>query len=94
VATSVAPVICSARKSTACCPTGWARGGGSGHVYPGELEHTDCIRGRLLDRLVAGHGRHPAQLELRAPEREQERDRVVVTGVAVEEDRRAHAVRI
>ena len=48
------------------------------------------IRGRLLERLVAGDGRDAEQLDLGAGEREQERDRVVVAGVAVDDDRRAH----
>ena len=58
----------------------------------GELEHAQGVRGRLLDRLVAADGRDADELELGRGEREQERDRVVVAGIAVEDDRgRAHA---
>ena len=52
-----------------------------------ELEHAERVRRRLLERLVAGDRRHAEQLDLRAREREQQRDRVVVARVAVEEDR-------
>ena len=113
------PAMRSARKSTACSPSGAACGGGrsgpsrpvspwtsaatersrtsgrsapaaTGDVSPAdELEHADRVRGRLLERLVAGDRRHAEQLDLRAREREQERDRVVMAGVAVEQDRRA-----
>ena len=51
----------------------------------GELEHAERVVGRLLERLVAVDGRHAEQLDLGAREREQERDRVVVARVAVEE---------
>ena len=54
----------------------------------GELEHAQRVRRRLVERLVAGDGRDAEQLELGRGEREQERDRVVVAGVAVEDDRR------
>jgi hypothetical protein len=53
----------------------------------GQLEDADGVRRRLRQRLVARDGRDPEQLELGAREREQDRDRVVVTGVAVEQDR-------
>ena len=55
-----------------------------------ELEHPQRVRGRLLQRLVAVRRRHAEELDLGAREREQQRDRVVVPGVAVEDDRRAH----
>ena len=70
---------------------------GDGHVAPAhELEHAERVRGRLLERLVAGDGRDAEELELRAGEREQEGDRVVMARVAVEHDGRrlAHAARI
>ena len=58
----------------------------------GELEHADRIRGRLVERLVAGHRRDAEKLHLGRGEREQQGDRVVVPGVAVDEDgSRAHA---
>ena len=58
------------------------------HIRPaGELEHADRIRGRLLERLVACDGRHREQFQLRRCQREEERDRVVVPGVAIEQDR-------
>ena len=60
-----------------------------------ELEHAQRVRRRLVERLVAGDGRDADELELGRGEREQERDRVVVTGVAVEDDRRrSHAASI
>ena len=49
------------------------------------------VRRRLLERLVAVHRGDAEQLELRAREREQQRDRVVVPGIAVEDDRDGHA---
>ena len=65
--------------------------GGDGDVVAtDEVEHAERVRGRLLQRLVAVHGRHAEQLELGAREREQQRDRVVVPGIAVEDDRDAH----
>ena len=65
--------------------------GRDGHVgAAGELEHAERVRRRLLERLVARDGRDPDQLDLGRGEREQDRDRVVVAGVAVEDDRRAH----
>ena len=69
-------------------------GGDRDLAAAGELEHADRVGGRLLERLVAGDRRDAPQLELGAAEREQDRDRVVVAGVAVEQDRRAHAVSI
>ena len=56
-------------------------------VRSDEVEHAQRVRGRLLERLVAVHRRDAEQLELGAREREQERDRVVVPRVAVEDDR-------
>ena len=41
-------------------------------------------------RLVADDGRHADELDLGRGDREHERDRVVVAGVAVDEDRRRH----
>ncbi len=68
------------------------RGGAGGHRHvatPDELEHADRVRGRLLERLVPVGRRDAEQLELRAREREEKRDRVVVPRVAVEENGRA-----
>ena len=56
-------------------------------VAADEVEHPDRVGGRLLERLVAGDGRHAEELELGAREREQQRDRIVVPRVAVEQDR-------
>jgi enoyl-CoA hydratase/carnithine racemase len=53
----------------------------------GELEHAERVGRGLLERLVAPDGGDAEQLDFRAGEREQDRDRVVVPGVAVEEDR-------
>ena len=63
-----------------------------GHIgAAGELEHLERVQRRLLERLVAVDGRDAEQLDLRAGEREQDGDRVVVARVAVEDDRRRHA---
>src|ERR671920_1921794 len=69
------------------------RAGGDGDVGAvDELEHAQRVRGRLLERLIAGDRRDAEELELGRRECEQQRDRVVVTGVAVEQDLgRAHA---
>ena len=72
-----------------------ARGAGRDRdvVAADVVEHADRVRRRLLQRLVAGHGGDAEQPDLGAGEREQDRDRVVVAGVAVEDDV-GHAVRI
>ncbi len=57
----------------------------------GDLERDERVAGRLVERLVAGDGRDADQLDLGRREREQDRDRVVVAGVAVDDDRRAHS---
>jgi hypothetical protein len=63
--------------------------GRDGHVRaPGIVEDPDRVRRRLVDRLVTGHGRHAEQLHLVARQRQEQRDRVVVAGVAVDDDRR------
>src|SRR5207237_7154921 len=56
----------------------------------GELEHLERVAGGLLQRLVAGDGRDTSQLDLGRGEREQNRDRVVVAGVAVDDDGDVH----
>ncbi len=55
-----------------------------------QLEHAQRVHGRLLDGLVADDGRHADELDLGRGHREHQRDRVVVAGVAVDEDRRRH----
>ena len=65
------------------------RAGGDGDVVASyEVENADRVRGRLLERLVSGDGGDAEQLELGRREREQQSDRVVVPGIAVEQDRR------
>ena len=67
--------------------SGRGRADGDRHVGAAdELEQLQRVDRRLLERLVAVDGRDADELDLRAREREQERDRVVVAGVAVEED--------
>ena len=62
------------------------------HVGPaGELEHAQGILCRPLERLVAGDRRDAAEVELGARDRQQERERVVDTRVAVDHDGRGHA---
>ena len=53
-----------------------------------EREHPQRVLRRLVERLVPVHGRDAEQVELGAREREQQRDRIVVAGIAVEDDRR------
>ena len=63
------------------------RAGRHGDVAPPhELEDAQGVVGRLVERLVAVHRRDAEQLHLRARERKEERDRVVVAGVAVEDE--------
>ena len=60
-----------------------------GHVAAAdELEQAQGVRRCLLDRLVARDSGDADKVELRRCEREQQGDRVVVTRVAVEDDRR------
>jgi hypothetical protein len=53
----------------------------------GELEDPDRVRGRLVECLVPGDRRDAEELDLGTREREEDGDRVVVPGIAVEEDR-------
>jgi hypothetical protein len=53
----------------------------------GELEHAQRVRRRLVHRLVARHRRHAEDLELGTRQGEQERERVVLARVAVDQDR-------
>src|SRR6185312_8155548 len=54
------------------------------------IRSTPCrgerVAGDLRQRLVAGDGRHGEQLDRRAGVGEQQRDGVVVPGIAVEQD--------
>src|SRR5262249_53373664 len=50
-----------------------------------ELEDPQRVRRRLVERLVAGDGRQRDERGLRRGEREQDRDGVVVAGIAVED---------
>ena len=53
----------------------------------GKVEHPKSVRRRLLERLVPVHGGHAQHLELGACECEKQSDRVVVPGIAIEDDR-------
>ncbi len=65
---------------------------GDRHVgAAGQVEHADGVRRRLVERLVPVHGRHAEELDLRARQGQQQRDRVVVSRVAVDDHRNAHA---
>ena len=76
--------ISSGRSSGAAAPAA------TGHVRPAEQrEHAQRVAGRLAQADVAGHGRDAQHVELRAGERERDRERVVVARVAVEQDRDA-----
>ncbi len=66
------------------------RAGRDGHVRAVEQrEHPERVARRLAQPDVAADGRDPQDLELRAGERERDRERVVVSRVAVEQDRDA-----
>ncbi len=83
----LSPCTCAATEGSRT--SGRSAPAATGHLgAAGELEHAQRVRGRLGERLVAGDRGHPEQLELGGGEREQDRDRVVVPGVAVEDDRR------
>src|SRR5580704_13409525 len=75
-------------QSIAC-----AGSGGRDVVAADVIENPDGIRGRLLERLIAGDRGDPEQVQLGAAECQEERDRVVVAGVAVEDDV-GHAIRV
>ncbi len=63
------------------------RPGRDRNVAPADMvEHFDRVRRRLLQRLIAGDRCHPEQRYLRARERQQQRDRVVMPRIAVEDD--------
>ena len=81
------------RRGAEVAPQRRLGAGGDRDVAPaGDLERDERVAGRLVERLVAGDGRDADQLDLRRGEREQDRDRVVVAGVAVDDDRcRAHS---
>ena len=65
---------------------GLIRSGSDRHIgAPGELEHAQRVGRHLLDRLVAGDRRDAQDLDLGAGQGEQERDRVVLARVAVDE---------
>jgi hypothetical protein len=66
-------------------------GGDRNVAAAGDLERDERVPGRLVERLVAGDRRDTDQLDLRRGEREEDRDRVVVPRVAVDDDRRAHS---
>ena len=62
--------------------------GGDGHVgASGAVQHPDGVRGGLGQGLVPRHRRHAEQLDLVAGQREEQRGRIVVTWVAVDDDR-------
>src|SRR5205814_1135166 len=80
------------RGRTEVAPQRRLRPDGDRDVAPaGDLERDERVAGRLVERLVAGDGRDPDQLHLRRGEREQDRDRVVVARIAVDDDRRHHS---
>ena len=61
------------------------------HVLPpGQREHAQGVARRRLERQVARDRREREQLDLRAREREQDCDRVVDAGVAIDDERRGH----
>ena len=66
-------------------------GGDRDLAATGQVEHAQGVRRRLGERLVPVHGRDAEQLQLGARERQQQRDRIVVPWITVEDDRGAHA---
>jgi hypothetical protein len=57
---------------------------------PGQRADAQRVPGDLVELAVAGDGRDRAEVELRARGGEQQRDRVVVAGVAVDDARPGH----
>src|SRR5207253_4775344 len=77
---------------TEVAPQRRLRPDGDRDVAPaGDLERDERVPGRLVERLVAGDGRDADQLDLRRSESEEDRDRVVVARIAVDDDRRRHS---
>ena len=67
--------------------------GRDGHVLAaGQREHAQRVARRRLERQVARDRREREQVELRARQREQDRDGVVDARVAVDDERRGHAI--
>ncbi len=52
----------------------------------GDARHGQGVAGHLLQRLVADDGGHREQVDLRVAVRQQQGDRVVVAGIAVQDD--------
>ena len=55
-------------------------------ITVGERQDAESVGRRLLERLIPERGRDAEQLDFRAPESEEKRDRIVMTRVAVEND--------
>ena len=70
-----------------------AAGGERHSGDPADAGDRECVAGDLLQGLVPGHGGHGEELDVGAAVGEQQRDRVVVPGVAVEDDLAGHGFR-
>ncbi len=76
------------RRDDELAGEGAVRAGGDADVRSArELEHAERVRRRLVERLVPRDRRHAEDVELRAPQGEKERERIVLARVAVDEDR-------
>jgi hypothetical protein len=53
----------------------------------GERQDPERVAGRRVETRVAADGRDPEQVDLRPRDREEDRERVVVAGIAVQDDR-------
>src|SRR5207253_538351 len=62
-------------------------------VAAGEVEHANRVGGRLLEGLVARDRGDAQELELGGRQGEQERNRVVMTWIALQQDRGRHSAR-
>ena len=60
----------------------------------GDPRDRQCVARHLLDRLVAVHRRHRDQLDLGIPVGKDQRDRIVVPRVAIQNDLVRHWVRL
>ena len=56
----------------------------------GELAHRPGVEGDLLEAVVAADGRDAQEVDLRAPEREEDRDRVIMARIAIEDHLGCH----
>ena len=82
----------SAARSRAAVLCQIMRAGGERYSGdPCDRGDRECVPRRLVDGLVAEHRRHGDDLDVGIAVREQHRHRIVMAGIAVENDLRRHA---